>query len=84
MHYHRFTAALTYLKEALELEPTHGYPWFELGNCQAALAFVTPARTSHQRCLELRPDYAPARVALKRLADNGTQGWLRRVWRRWR
>jgi tetratricopeptide (TPR) repeat protein len=83
-YYQRFTNAMCYLKEALEQEPTHGYTWFELGNCQRALALESAARTSYERCLELRPDYREARQAIAELgAGTPLLAWLGGLFRRW-
>ena len=84
-YYHRFTNAMCYLKEAIEQEPTHGYAWFELGNCQRALALESAARKSYERCLEFRPDYREAQQALLELqARTPLVEWLRGLFRRWR
>ena len=66
-HYRHFTRALQYLKEAVQLEPTHGAGWFELGRCQHELGFAAAAVASFQRCLELRPDFPEAQTALDAL-----------------
>ena len=84
MFYERFTNAMCYLKEAIEREPTQGYTWFELGNCQRVLALEAAARTSYQRCLELRPDYREAdRVLLEMAAATPFLSRLRGLFRRW-
>jgi len=85
MFYGRVTNALWYLKEAIELEPSRGYIWFEMGNGQKLLSLDAAARSSYQRCLELRPDYREAQGALLELATN--RPLLARIaglWRRWR
>jgi tetratricopeptide (TPR) repeat protein len=83
--YHRMTNALGYLKEAIEIEPGHGYTWFMMGKCQQALSLETAAQTSYERCLELRPDYREAQSAMFEV--HGGRSILERlggVWRRWR
>lgn len=81
----RMTNALGYLKQAIELEPGHGYTWFEMGNCQGALALEGAARTSYQRCLDLRPDYQAAQTAVRALThDRAVWARLGGLWRRWR
>jgi tetratricopeptide (TPR) repeat protein len=72
LYYRRATNALHYLRQALELEPTHGYIWFEMGNCQRALGLLPAAAQSYQRCLELRADYAEAERALGSLSDGSS------------
>lgn len=85
LYYRRITSALAHLRQAAELEPCHGYTWFELGNCQRALAMESAARTSYQRCLELRPDFREAHAALVELSGNRPIGArLGAMWRRWR
>ncbi len=81
----RMTNAFGYLKQAIELEPGHGYTWFALGECQQALALVSAAQTSYQRCLDLRPDYMEAQSAMDALSDNPPiLTRLSGMWRRWR
>ena len=72
LYYTRATSALHYLRQALELEPTHGYVWYEMGNCQRALGLAPAAAESYQRCLELRADYAEAERALESLSDGSS------------
>jgi len=82
LFYDRLTNGLHYLKQAMELEPTHGYVWFEMGNCQAALGLVSAAENSYGRCLELRPEYEEARRALEALpAGPSLRAWARRIFR---
>ena len=78
------TNAMGYIKQAIDLEPVHGYSWFEMGNCQRALALSTAARISYQRCLELGPDFREARSAIDELSgDRRILARLGGVWRRW-
>jgi tetratricopeptide (TPR) repeat protein len=75
--------ALRYLREALEMEPSHGYIWFERGNCELALGFVGAAKKSWRRCLELRPRYRPAMQAIERRPPSILErAW--KTWKRWR
>jgi len=84
LYYRRFTNALHYLKEAAQLEPTHGYVWLQTGNCQCALGLTAAAQSSYQRCLELRPGFTDAERALDGLASGGQFfRWLRGIFRRW-
>lgn len=80
----RFAAACNYLKEALEREAAYAYGWFELGECQAAMALTGAAETSFQRALELRPGLAVARRALDELDGGSMRSWLGGLIRRWR
>jgi len=83
LHYEKCTAALRALQAALELQPAHGYVWFTLGECEAALGLDAAARERFARALEQRPDYAPAREALAALEGEVRWSWLRGLWRRW-
>ena len=83
LYYGRVTNALHCLKQALELEPTHGYIWFEMGNCQRALGLAPAAAESYQRCLELRADYIEAEHALGSLSGSASLlARLRRIFGR--
>lgn len=82
--HHRVAAAVHYLQQALELEPVHAPTWLELGQCQAALGLMAAARSSYDRCLELRPDYAAARQERNSLDWVSPLAWLRGLWHRWR
>ncbi|MFH1746678.1 MAG: hypothetical protein ABIG44_06490 [Planctomycetota bacterium] len=84
-YYRRLTAALAYLQEAVQLAPTHGGPWYELGQCQVALGFIAPAHESFQRCLELRTDWDEPRRSLLEL-DRGVplRTHLKGLLRGWR
>lgn len=84
MYYERVTNALVLLKEALELEPTAAYVWYQTGVCQQRLGLVAAAQTSFERCVELAPTYAPATTVLAELSRGRSMGdYLRGVWRRW-
>lgn len=82
-YYRRASNAMYYLKQAMELEPAHGYVWFEMGNCQAALGLAGAARKSYERCLELRPDYREARTAMDKVGGVGFVGRIKALlnWR---
>ena len=84
--YNRITNALGYLTKALEAEPAHGYIWFQMGNCQKALALDAAASNSYLRCLDLKPDYREAEQALTALAAGrpllSRLGAFLRRWRR--
>ncbi len=82
--HHRVAAAVAYLQQALELEPVRAGTWLELGDCQAALALLAAARTSYDRCLELRPNNVAVRRRRDSLDGTSAWGWLRGLLRRWR
>ena len=74
-------AALGYLRKAAGLLPGSALAWLELGRCQAALGFPETAMTLSQ-CLTLRPNWPPAREALRRFQQRGllsrVQNFLRK------
>lgn len=82
-HYGRFTQALQYLRQAVELDPTRGAAWFELGQCQRALG-LAGAAASFQHCLELRPDFAEAQAALEAASSSSVLTRLGAILFRWR
>jgi tetratricopeptide (TPR) repeat protein len=78
LFYRRATNAMQYLKDALALEPTHGYTWFVMGQCQEAIGLTSAARDSYARCLELRHDYREAQAALDAVDSMSFLSWLKR------
>jgi tetratricopeptide (TPR) repeat protein len=86
LYYRKLTTALHYLRTAVELEPTHAYPWLVMGQCQAALGMRGQAETSFSHALERKPTWAEAQSALETL--DRAVGWPRRLlgplrfWRR--
>lgn len=81
--YQRGASALKYMQEAMELAPTEGGVWYELGMCQKELGLTAAAQDSFQRCLELRPDRRDAAAALAALDTMTFSGWLRGLIQRW-
>jgi len=73
--------ALGYLRKAVGFLPGSALAWLELGRCQAALGFPETAMTLSQ-CLTLRPNWPPAREALRRFQQRGllsrVQNFLRK------
>jgi hypothetical protein len=84
IYYERMTNALVLLKETIDLDPTRGYVWFQMGLCQQWLNLNAAARVSFDRCAELAPGYAPAINAAASLSRGTSLGdHLRGLWRRW-
>ena len=84
LFHRRATSAMAYLRQAVECEPTNGYVWFAMGNCQKALGLMLPARESYLRCIEIRPDYLPATRAVEAMASpRSILTWFGDVLRRW-
>ena len=73
--------ALGHLRKAVGFLHDSALAWLELGRCQAALGFPEAAMTLSQ-CLTLRPNWSPARAALRRFQKRGlfsrVAGFLRR------
>ena len=76
LFYRKAAAALDYAAQAVSAQPNAAYAWYVQGLCQQALG-LSAARTSFERCLEIRADYAPARRAMK---EDPT--FFTRLWRR--
>lgn len=79
MFYGQSGRAVQYLRQAIELEPGHGYNWFMLGQCQAALGCTAAAREAFDHCIQLAPRYQPAREARQNVAQ---RSWLSNLWRK--
>ncbi len=80
-YYRKASNALYYLRQAAQMEPACGYVWFAMGHCQAALGLTAAARSSYDRCLELRGDYVEAREALAAVGRMSFFNWLGRILR---
>ncbi|HKQ48038.1 MAG TPA: hypothetical protein VJZ71_08220 [Phycisphaerae bacterium] len=72
LYYRRASNALYYIQAAMELAAANGYVWFEKGNCERELGLASAAAGSYETCLELRPDYREARLALDALATGSS------------
>jgi len=81
-YYKQFVLALKLLQRAIDLNATHFRLWLELGQCQAALGLIGPARLSFAQAQQLNPQCSDARLALARLSDPGIGPHLRGWWRR--
>jgi Flp pilus assembly protein TadD len=73
-----YSAALQYLRPAVDDLPKSALAWYSLGYCQARLG-RSEARTSLQRSMELHPGWDVPRIELKRL---GKLGFIRRLFHR--
>ncbi|MBK9127014.1 MAG: tetratricopeptide repeat protein [Phycisphaerales bacterium] len=83
-HYRRFAAAVRYVKQAVTLQPEHGYPWLLLGQCQVQLGLASAARDSFGHAAELAPEWTEPRSALDALERSSVLGGLLRRLLGWR
>jgi len=65
-----YPLALQYLHEAVQLLPKAALVWYELGCCQAALG-RPEAQNSLEQSLRLRPHWAQAETALRKIENRG-------------
>ena len=70
LYYRRASNALYYIQAALEMATANGYVWFEKGNCERELGLTAAAAGSYETCLELRPDYREAQLAIDSLSTH--------------
>ena len=81
--YEQLSLALKLLQQAVELNATNFFLWFELGECQQALGLVGAARVSFTQAKELNPNFSEAKTNLIRLSSGtGVGAWLSGVFRR--
>jgi Tfp pilus assembly protein PilF len=73
-----YSAALQYLRPAVDELPKSALAWYSLGYCQARLG-RSEAKASLQRSIELHPGWDVPRIELKRL---GKMGLLRKLFLR--
>lgn len=73
-----YSAALQYLRTAVDELPKSALAWYSLGYCQAKLG-RSEARVTLQQCLELHPEWDLAKRELRRL---GKMGFIGRLFRR--
>jgi tetratricopeptide (TPR) repeat protein len=85
-YYEQFAHALKLLQQADEQKADHFVLWLEMGECQAALGLLTPARNSFNVARQLNPDCRDITGKLNSLSDAGLgrrfRGWLHRTFRR--
>ncbi len=72
-------AALEHAQSGSDMQPSHAYGWYVLGQCQEGLGLMDRAMASYARSLELSPTNNPARKAVDRVLEHSTGT---RVWRR--
>lgn len=62
-----YREALKYYEQALMVDRSNVRAIFNSGNCYENLGDLENARLSYQKCIDLAPEYNPAREALKRV-----------------
>ncbi len=68
-----FGEALTDVKQALALDGSRPGFWHTLGRAQAGLNQMEEARSSYQKALEIKPEFAPAQQALEQLDQSTSE-----------
>ncbi len=74
-YYHKFSIALKYAQQALNLNPGQSVAWLQAGQCQLELGLATLAENSLMQAKQLDPYCEKTNNALKRLSD--TSFWSR-------
>ncbi len=82
--YERFSLALKYVSQALELDATRSAVWLQMGRCQLALGMAGPARNACEQARHLDPR-APDLAALAAgVREPGLWSRVTGLWRRYR
>ncbi|HET6247475.1 MAG TPA: hypothetical protein VFE47_07260 [Tepidisphaeraceae bacterium] len=68
LHYGHAASGLEPTRRAVQRAPDQVLAWYCQGQCEAALGLSDAATVSFERCLDLLPDYADARIALEQLS----------------
>ncbi|MCX7048654.1 MAG: tetratricopeptide repeat protein [Candidatus Sumerlaeota bacterium] len=68
--YSRYSQALVYARQALELHPTSPFVWHVIANSQMELGFRGEARRSYQEALKLNAQFLPAQMGLTNLENS--------------
>lgn len=80
--YRKFSVAMKYAQEALNLNPGMASVWLQAGTCQAALGLVSLAENSFVQAKQLDPECSDADAGLRDMAQGGFWSKLRGVWNR--
>jgi tetratricopeptide (TPR) repeat protein len=79
--YSKFSLALRYAQQALNMDPGRGVVWLQLGRCQFALGLVSLAEASFEQAREIDPACPGLERAIN---DLSRIGFLDRFWFRCR
>ena len=74
--YEKYSIALKYAQEALNLDAASSALWMQIGQCQMALGLNVLAENSFTQARHLDPNCAAAQLALNELSH---QGWFSRA-----
>ena len=69
--YNKFSLALKYAQEALNLNSANAAVWAQAGNCHLALGLIVLAENSFTQARQLNPHCLEARLALNQIASAG-------------
>jgi len=62
-----YREAIKYYNQAISIQPTNVRAFYNSGICFELLGDIQNARQAYQKCIEIMPEYKPAREALKRV-----------------
>ena len=69
LFYRKPAAACEFARQAVEMLPSAPLAWFVQGQCLRQLSMAGQAAASFKHCMELRPNFPPARRALDEMAQ---------------
>jgi len=80
--YKQFALALKLAQRAVELNSGHFILWLQLGQCQQALGWISPAKMSYTQAQQLNPRSEETKQALTSLSQTSfssrMKGWFRK------
>jgi tetratricopeptide (TPR) repeat protein len=79
--YSKFSLALKFAQQAINLAPERALAWLQLGRCQLALGLAALAQNSFEQARQLDSGCPGVEIGLERVSD---MGWFDRLWHRWR
>lgn len=81
--YRKFSKAIDWAQQAIELDGGRGVSWLILGQSQMALGMAGAARVSLQQARELTTNSTEADATMRQLSRQGIFDHLRNRWRQW-
>lgn len=81
--YEKFSKAIDWAQQAIELNGGQGVAWLLMGQSQMALGMTGAARVSLQQARELSTNSSEADAAMRQLSRQGMFDGLRNRWRQW-
>lgn len=70
-YYKKFSVALKYAQEALNLNPGNAAVWLQAGNCQFAMGLIVLAENSFTQARQINPHSSEAMAALNKISHTG-------------